>query len=179
MKLHSGGKEALVGWLIVGGLLISVISLGFGWMFGVAGIYRGTYTREPLTNKITDAGTLNLLPVTLVFLVLGLAMVAGGLIMGFSFIGSQRKGPGKSIEYFRILARFATSRDGNLLADWEIEAADRPRFYVRATFPNGGIDEFEVAPEIYFQCGEGMVGQADVQGRWIGRFIPYIGEPVS
>lgn len=180
MKLRSTTQEGLVGVLLVAGFLVSAISLGFGWMFGVAGVYRGTYTRDTLHNdKITDAGAMNLLPVTLVFLVIGLLMFAGGLALGFGVISCHKKGPQKQIDYFRILARFATSRSGALLSDWELENADRPRFYVRATYPNAHVEEYEVAPEMYLQCGEGMVGQAEIQGRWIGRFTPYIGEPIS
>jgi hypothetical protein len=171
-------QQKTVGCLMLGGAIISVVSLGLMWVFGVSGVYRGTYTRTPITNEITDAGTLNLVPVTLVFFVLGLLMVGSGLAYGFWVVKQEREGPRQVAKNFRILARYAYDRSGyHLFDDQMVDAADRPRFYVRGVLPDGTSSEFEASREVWFQCGEGMYGEVELQGKWIGRFTPYVGTP--
>ncbi|MGV3618585.1 MAG: hypothetical protein ACO1SV_24955 [Fimbriimonas sp.] len=167
----------MVGCAIFGGAGIIVFGLFLTWLFVAGGVMRGTYTRDVANNdRITDAGTMNLVPLALLVIVVGCLMVGGGLFYGRWFEKRATAGPRQKIEYFRILARFATDRRGNhLVGDWEIEAEDRVRYYVRATYPNAAVGEYEVSPEVYHSCGEGMTGEAEIQGRWIGRFIPYIG----
>jgi hypothetical protein len=167
--------------LLFGGLGMIALGLFLCWLFIAGGVMRGTYTRDVAAgDKITDAGTMNLVPLAITVVVVGVLMVGGSLVYGGMFVRNSRTGTRRKIEYFRVLARLATDRYGNLLtSDWEIEAADRVRYYVRGTFPNGPIDEYEVPEEVYFACGEGMTGEAEVQGRWIGRFVPYVGSPAG
>ena len=58
---------------------------------------------------------------------------------------------------------------------WHFEEADRPKFYIRMQTPTGGSYEYETSEETFWQCGEGMVGEAEIQGKWLGKFVPYIG----
>jgi len=165
-----------VGWLLVGGFAITIISGILLWMFSVAGIYRGTYTRTPITNQITDPGTLNLVPLTILGIVVGLLMMFGGLGYGFWTMSTEKSGQRKTISNFRVLARYCYDRTQQLLtSDVDIEIADRPRFYVRGVQPDGVVGEFETTIEVYYQAGEGMYGEAELQGKWLGRFVPYIG----
>jgi len=179
MKLRSSTQESLTGCALVAGLVLVVAGAFFSWVFGMGGVYRGTLTRDTLHgDRITDAGTLNLLPFTVALFFLGLFLILGALVYGFHVIGRQRAGKRRTIEYFRILARFATDRRGNMLtSDWQIEAEDNARYYVRASSPHGPAEEYEVSHQVFLACGEGMTGEAEVQGRWLGRFIPYIGTP--
>jgi hypothetical protein len=145
-------------------------------MFGEAGIYRGTYTREPITNKITDAGTLNFLPITLLVFVLGVVMLAGAVFYGLYVSATEKSGPRKVLPV-KVLARYAFNREGLMLvADWEIEMAENPRYYVRLDFgPEMGTLECECSLPTYYQCGEGMTGMAELQGKWVGAFQPNMG----
>lgn len=171
-------KERIVGWLLVGGLIVTAISGMLCWMFSVAGVYRGTYTRTPITNQITDPGTLNLVPLTILGIVVGLVMMFGGVGYGLWSMSRSRSGPRRIEPNFRVLARYCYDGSQNLItSDWDVEAADNPRFYVRAVLENGVVGEFETSPQVYFHAGEGMAGEAELQGQWLGKFVPYIGGP--
>ena len=173
-------KEKTVGCLLVAGLVVTIVSIGLLWVFSVSGIYRGTYTRKPITNEITDAGTLNLVPLTILGIVVGLGMMFGGLGYAFYTMSRQHKGPRRTEQHFRVLARYCYDRTMQLItAEWDIEVADRPKFYVRGMFEDGVVGEFETTMEVYYQAGEGMTGEAEIQGKWLGRFVPYIGVPPS
>jgi len=168
-------REKLVGCSLVGGAVLMVASLFLAWVFGTAGVYRGTYTRTPVTNQINDAGTLNLIPMALLFFTVGLVLCIVAVAYGLVYNGRQTSGPRRTVEDALILSRYALSRNGSMLSDWELEAAERPKFYVRMRMPDGSVSEYPVAPETYFNCGEGMAGEAELQGKWLGRFTPYIG----
>jgi hypothetical protein len=178
MKTQTSRKESLVGCCLFGGVGIIVLGIFLTWLFAMGGVFRGTYTRDVGNNdKITDAGTLNLVPLTITLIVIGIVMVAGALFYGNWFERRAHVGNVRKIDYFRILARFVTDHRGNVIPEWEGEEDVKARYYIRGVHPNAEIGEYEVSPEVYHSCGEGMTGQAELQGRWIGRFIPYIGTP--
>ncbi len=169
-------KERLVGWLLVGGLSITIISGFLMWMFSVSGIYRGTYTRKPITNEITDAGTLNLVPLTILGIFLGVVMMFAAIGYGFFTMAKSKTGARRIEQNFRVLARYCYDRSHNLvLVEYDLDAVEDPKFYIKAVLENGKVGEFETSVEVYFNAGEGMVGEAELQGQWLGKFIPYIG----
>ncbi len=169
-------KEKTVGCALATGVTLIICSLGLTWLFSVAGIYRGTYTREPITNKVTDAGTLNLLTIT--FIVIGVLIAGGAIAYGLWLNANRANGPRKLWEGVRVVARYGYSGDGVLLvSEWELEVADNPKYYVRLLLPDGHQDEFECTPSVFFHAGEGMVGDAEVQSKWLGHFRPHIGVP--
>ncbi len=170
-------KQKSVGCLMMGGFVIASISGVCALVFSMGGVFRGTFTRAPVTNEITDAGTLNLVPLCILFLAVGVAMMLGGVGYGVWVVANEKNGRRVTIEHFRVLARYVYDGPQMLVAEYEIEAAQRPRFYVRAMLPSGETLEYETDAPVYFNCGEGMLGQAEVQGKWLGMFVPYIGSP--
>ncbi len=169
-------KERIVGWLLVVGLIVSVISGILCWTFAAAGVFRGTYTRTPVTNQITDAGALNLVPLTIVGICVGLLMIVGGIGYGFLSMEQGRRGPRRTVSKFHVLARYCYDRNQNLVtSEADMDAVDRPKFYVRAVLEDGRVGEFEAPIEVFFSAGEGMTGDAELQGQWLGRFTPHIG----
>ncbi len=169
-------SEKSVGCVLVAGLVVTLVSGGLTWVFSVAGVYRGTYTREPLTNKITDAGAMNFVPLTITGMAIGVLMMGGAIGYGLWANANASKGNRKTVPHAKIIARYGYSRQGQMLnADYELEAADNPRYYVRMQLSPTDIAEYECAEQAYFQAGEGMVGEADIQGKWLGAFRPYIG----
>jgi hypothetical protein len=171
-------QQKTVGCLLIGGAALAVLSFGLMWIFSVAGVYRGTYTRTPVTNQITDAGTLNLVPVMLTLAVIGMLMFVGGLGYGFWVVKKEKEGPREMYQNFRVIARYAYDKAGHhLIDDGQIEFAERPRFYIRGLRPDGVASEYEASEEMWRQCGEGMLGEAEIQGKWLGRFTPYVGVP--
>jgi len=173
-------KERVIGWLLVCGLAVTVISGILFWMFSVAGIYRGTYTRKPITNEITDPGALNLVPLTILGILVGVLMMFAGVIYGFWTMFKSHKGPRRTEPNFRVLARYCYDRNQNLvMAEYDLDAVEDPRFYVKASLSNGVVGEFETSVEVFFNSGEGMCGEAELQGQWLGRFVPYVGPNAS
>lgn len=171
-------QQKVIGFIMVFGVIffccsgLLMIPMGFG------GVFRGTYTREPVTDKITDAGTLNLIPLLFFFMAVGILMVLGGLGYGLWIVKNEHQGPRRVIENFRIMARYAYDKAGyHLVDDGMIEFAEGPRFYVRGQTPDGVVLEYEASEAVWRQAGEGMYGEAELQGKWMGRFVPYIGLP--
>lgn len=177
MRHKSAFEEKTVGCVLASGCGVSVLAIGLIWLFSVAGIYHGTFTREPVTNRITDAGTLNLLPLMILLLVVGVLLIGGAIGYGLWRNANDAKGARVVQPQLRILSRMCYEKGILLTTDIDIEMAERPRFYVRAQYPNGEVDELECVMEVFYQAGEGMVGEAEIQGRWLGRFTPYIGVP--
>lgn len=176
MKLKGSVQESAVGCGLIAGVVVTGASLFAAYLFSMGGGMHAVATRNPNTGEVTDAGDWNLLPVTFVFLALGVLLILGSVTYGFMVVRGNRHGRRREIAHFRILARFATNRLGDMLtSDWEIDGAENPRFYVRGTYPGSSVEEYEVSETVFRHCGEGMTGEVEVQGRWIGRFTPYIG----
>ncbi|HWD40968.1 MAG TPA: hypothetical protein VG944_19120 [Fimbriimonas sp.] len=171
-------KEKTVGWLLVSGVVVIVISLILMFMFAGAGVFHGTMTREPGTDRITDPGDLNLVPLTFLLFVAGLGLIAGGLYIGLKTHNTRFEGPSTVVQNARVIARYGYTQDWNILSeDWQFEEAENPTYYVRLETAPGVVNEYECRPETYFAAGEGMYGDATLQGKWLGLFKPYIGVP--
>lgn len=180
MVRHKGVfEEKTVGCVLASGCLLTVVTLGLMWMFGMAGTLHAARTRNPATDEFTSAGDLNLLPITFLFFVLGVLLIAGAVGYGLWRNSKDHVGARRVEPYIKILARYVYDKGQLLTADWDIEMADKPRYYVRVMDQRGVIEELETSLEIYYQAGEGMHGEAEIQGRWMGRFVPYIGVPPS
>jgi hypothetical protein len=179
MKHQGATQEKAVGCVLAGGVVLCVVAGILIWVFSVAGVYRGTYTRTPITNEITDPGTLNLVPLCILLLAVGVLMVGGAIGYGLLHTSKARAGVRRVEPYLRVLARYGYD-GGHMIHDfYEFEAADKPRYYVKAVTQHGVVHEFETTPEVFGQAGEGMVGEGEIQGQWLGRFVPYIGEPAA
>ena len=164
-------KEKAAGCVLAGGALMSFCSLPLMYLFAVAGGYRLTATR----NAGADAGTLNLVPLMITLFVVGLLLSGLAVAYGLLYSKRQANGPRRVVADALVLSRYAVSKSNDLLSDHELETVEDPRFFVRMRTPDGRVGEYPVAPEAYFNCAEGMPGEAELQGRWLGRFTPYIG----
>lgn len=104
------------------------------------------------------------------------AMYAIGLFFGIYSEKSQHQGVRRVRNHCRIIARYAVTHDHVMLTDEsDFEFHDRLRYYVKILDPQEGSLEFECTPPVYFSCGEGMMGDAEIQGSWLGAFRPYMG----
>jgi hypothetical protein len=165
-------RQGATGVVLIGGFALSGVAAILMLVFAMGGVFRGTYTREPLTNKITDAGTLNWVPLTFLFFCFGLILIVGAVVYGLYTSATERSGPRES-HPVKVLAKYGTM----LVAAWEIEGAENPRYYVRLDFGgNLGASECECSETVFNQCGEGMTGMAELNGKWLGSFVPYMGQ---
>lgn len=112
------------------------------------------------------------------FIIIGLALSLGTLIWGTIAAKREYKPRGKlmTIQGVRIIQRFGYTRDGVLLSsEWEWEHRDDVDFFVKMHLPDGRVEEFMTRPEVFAACGEGMLGTALVDGKWLGGFTHTIG----
>ena len=154
-------KQGATAFLVIAGALVAFCSGGLLLLFGLANMAGGSRAEVP----------------GLGFgLVLGLTMIVVGAAYGMWSAATERSGI-RATKQVKVVARYAFNREGLMLvSEWEIEACDRPRYYVRLDFgyPAGTL-ECECSEQVYYQCGEGMTGIADLQGKWIGSFVPHTG----
>jgi hypothetical protein len=108
-----------------------------------------------------------------IFFVVGLALVAasvfGGIAHNRQVGGSQNY---REAPMAFVVARFAINHIGEMIFANFDEDAPEARYYVRLRFPDGHDEELECAFPVCAQAGEGMFGDATIQGRWLGAFVP-------
>lgn len=108
--------------------------------------------------------------------VLGLLMYIGGLAYGIHSEKTEYVGARRVVQHARILARYAITRDHRMVSDEsEFEFLDRPKFFVKVLTPSDGSVEYQCHHAVFLNCGEGMIGDAEIQGQWLGAFRPYMG----
>jgi hypothetical protein len=169
-------KEKSIGFAFVISVVMIVIGLGLTMLFAMGGVFLGTYTREPLTNRITDAGTLNWVPLSLTLVALGAVIGLTAIGYGFFYDKTANHGKRLTVSNARIIGRYGYTKDGTMLTNsYEFEFANEPRYYVRMQTDQDRISEYECVEAVFFSCGEGMYGEAEIQGKWLGKFVPYIG----
>lgn len=163
-------REKLTAFSLAMGILLMVGSGVFGYAIFAAGMH------QVLASRGGTHGDLDLLPIVLLVFTVGLGLSAGAVAYGLLYDKRKTSGPRRIVADALVLSRYATNRRGDLLSDWELEEADDPRFFVRMRLPGGRSAEYPVAAETYFNCAEGMPGEVELKGRWVGRFTPYVGE---
>jgi hypothetical protein len=169
-------KETGVGCALWIGGGMAILGVVVAYTSSTASVVRSTATRNPNTGAIGDSGPSVGIAIGVGLIVLGLALIAGAIAYGYMQVHNRNRGPVKSYPGARVVSRFATNRQGDYLTqDWQLEGEKVQRFVKLDLGPSAGVLEFECAPEAYEAAGEGMVGVARVQGRWLGSFEPSIG----
>lgn len=165
-------RDSGVGWFIVAGLVAMPIGLVLLVVGLLGGTFRMAYTRGQ------DAGIALLLPFALFLMGAGFLMTIGGLLYGYSRGKREYRGTGERtfVRDVKVVTRYVYNRFGEMANDeflWQ--EGDDNRFYVKLAHPNGLVREYEASQEVYRCCGEGMTGDAEVDGKWLGAFRPTIG----
>lgn len=116
------------------------------------------------------------LPVVMVggFLMIGAGIIAiaFGIVVGFMANAATKAGSEKREANCRIMARYGVDSQGDIVTADFAEMSDDVRTYIRLYSPTKGALEYECAYPVWCQCGEGMLGTAVTQGRWLSSFIP-------
>lgn len=165
-------KQRAVGWLMVGGLTLTLVSVGLIGIQVLAGLSQG---------PSSDHGSgFDFFHLSLAGAAIGIVAMASGLAYGIYAERTQNKGPRQTEPNFRVLSRVCLDKNFQLLiSDIDIEYANKPRFYIRGILQSGLVGEFETTHEVFYNAGEGMTGEAEIQGTWLGKFLPYIGDSES
>lgn len=164
-------RERAIGWLMAGGLALAVVSIGLIGIQVLIGISKGA-------NQGGSSGqsAFDFFHLTLYGAAVGILMVVGGLAFGIYSERTQNTGPQQTEPNFRVLSRMCFDKNFQLLiTDVDIEHANKPRFYIRGMLQNGMVGEFETTIAVFYNAGEGMTGEAQLEGKWLGSFTPYIG----
>lgn len=164
-------KEALIGRLMAGGLVLTIVS------FGLIGIQVAVSVIKGPSGGSSASSLLDFFHLTLLGAVAGILMMVGGLAYGIYSERTQNEGTRQTEPNFRVLSRVCLDKNFQLLiTDIDIEYADKPKYYVRGMLHNGLVGEFETTLAVFYNAGEGMTGEAEIQGKWLGSFVPYIGD---
>ena len=157
-------RDTIIGWFMFGGLLM-MFFCGFGTYFLAVGGGIGGFKIDNIFNIVKW------------FPVVGFLMYIAGLMYGIHSEKTEHVGNRTLVRHGRILARYAITRDTHRMVtdESEFEFLDRPRFYVKMLSPNEGSIEYQCHHAVFLNCGEGMIGDAEVQGQWLGSFRPYMG----
>jgi len=116
-----------------------------------------------------------LLAILCVLMVLGgIGLIGASIFYGIALEKGTQSGPEVVEPNCRVMARYGVnSRNEMVSSDWATESDDfKP--YVRLHSPRKGAMEFQCAFQVWDQCGEGMIGEAILQGRWLSSFKPYV-----
>lgn len=154
-------KENLIAWmlllsvaLVLGGIFMTMI--GFGSAMGIK-------SKSPIF-----------------FIAMGPVMVVLGVVLAgwavFSGHLTNKKmdsaGP-QTINGCYIVGRYALNEIGEMIfSDFEDIDHPKAKFFVRIKTAQGKDEEYECSPQLMSQIGEGMVGNVQVRGRWLGSFVP-------
>ena len=151
MKDGSGKQTAIGALVFVGGgicllgVLIAAVSTFLGLYYGLI------------------AGVL-LVPIGLVVVVIGLATGWGDAF------GDASKKPVRHEVYVYVVAKIITDSKADHVIDPEFYDPEELSYLVQIEFRNGRKVEFETAPEVYDEVGEGMNGDIVYQGKWLNQF---------
>jgi hypothetical protein len=168
-------KMTLIIWSSVVGFVLMICSGFFTWWMTTASIYRATYTRGP-GGQVNDIGVGKFIPLGVLGIFLGSILGVVGLFYGLWISKTEHIGKRKVIGHARILARFGIDDEGRMQTDeTQLEFLDGIKYYVRVLSPTEGSIEYQCVEEVFYACGEGMMGEAEIQGKWLGAFRPYMG----
>lgn len=151
MKDGSGKQKAISKLVLVGG---GICLLGF-FMLAVSfflNIYFGVIF-----------GML-LIPIGVVVVILGLATGWG------EAFGDPSKKPIRREMNVYVIAKIIADSNAELVVDPEFYDPEELSHLVQIQFQGGRKVEFETAPEVYDEIGEGMSGDIIYQGKWLNQF---------
>jgi hypothetical protein len=154
-------KENQIAWMLVLG--VAIILIGMLVMILAFGSAMSLKSKTPP-----------------VFVALGPIMIIGGIVLaGFGVVSghmSNRKvatGGLRVLTNCYVVGRFAYNENQEMIfSDFEDMDSPKDKFYVRLRTEQGQDEELECSQALIAQVGEGMIGNAQVRGRWLGSFVP-------
>jgi len=162
-------KEGLVGCGLFGGIVVALLGAGLSLVMFMGG-----------TLALMKRGDVNMWAARAVgpaMILLGLLATGAALLYGIREGRRVTSGKGALMDpTARVLARYAFDRKGQMVVDdWLFDELDGLKFYVKLELTGGAVREFQCQRMVHSMCGEGMVGAATFDGRWLGGFAPRIG----
>jgi hypothetical protein len=153
------------------GRLARLLMLGVGLFLGgglfiLMSVFGGILIKGPAMPLLGGMGMLSVLA--------GVGCAGYALYLGLSKETGATGATITEIPDCKISARFLISSVGEQLFN-EDDLVDEDltaKYYIRMNTPDGKAWELKCHPETWRFCGEGMRGSAQVQGDWLGKFVP-------
>ncbi len=167
-------KQKQLGWVIVGGLCFSVLS-GFGIYALEAGrlVFTGN-SSNPTYLQVQSLTTKVLVWIAMAGILLGVCVTLMGFLYGILEDTKKNLGIPRVLVRARIIARYGVDSQGNYVNDErQFESHADLRFFVRMRTPGEGSLEYECSRRVFETCGEGSIGDAEIQGQWIQGYVAY------
>ena len=167
-------KQKQLGWVIVGGLCFSVLS-GFGIYALEAGrlVFTGN-SSNPTYLQVQSLTTKVLVWIAMAGILLGVCVTLMGFLYGILEDTKKNLGIPRVLVRARIIARYGVDSQGNYVNDErQFESHADLRFFVRMRTPGEGSLEYECSRRVFETCGEGSIGDAEIQGQWIRGYVAY------
>lgn len=167
-------KQKQLGWVIVGGLCFSFLS-GVGIYALEAGrlVFPGD-SSNPSYLRVQSLTTQALVWIAMAGIVFGVCVTLVGFLYGIMEDKKKNLGIPRVLERARIIARYGVDSQGNYVNDErQFESHFDLRFFVRMRTPGEGSLEYECSRRVFDTCGEGSIGDAEIQGQWIRGYVAY------
>jgi hypothetical protein len=154
-------RENQIAWMLILGVAISLAGIVVSILaFGSA---MGLKSKSPIA-----------------FIAMGPIMIVGGIVLaGYGvFFGhySNKKIASGGVQMLNgcyIVGRYAVNEIGEMVfADFEDLDHPKAKFFVRIKTADGVDGEYECSRDLIRTIGEGMVGNVQIRGRWLGSFTP-------
>lgn len=165
--MDDAGRQKAVGCLVLGGALAFVGGILLTVMlFGSAAL-------SMARSQGTEISMLVLTGIGPGVMIIGLLSCGAGLTWGFIVNRQATQRPPMRYPYSRVMARYAMMPGTDEMMFSEFHPEDEGiRFFVQVRLPDGRTPELQCPFAVFEQMGEGMWGEATVQGDWIGAFRP-------
>ena len=167
-------KHLIIGGGLVLGFIMCACGGVFTWMFAMSSVFTATATRDPNTGEVHNMGAGMNIPWSMLVVAMGLVIMVMSVVYGLVNAKGPAKGPRTLVKNAQVSARDAMDDTGAMHTEaGQMEFYDDLKYYVRLSAAGIGSVEYECVDEVFWMCGEGMKGDAEIQGRWLGAFMPY------
>jgi hypothetical protein len=131
---------------------------------------------NPSYLRVQSLTTQVLVWIAMAGIVFGVCVTLVGFLYGIMEDKKKNLGIPRMLEQARIIARYGIDSQGNYVNDErQFESHNDLRFFVRMRSPGEGSLEYECSRRVFDTCGEGSIGDAEVQGQWIRGYVAYRG----
>ena len=151
-------KQSFIGMGLFGGLLVFVCGGILTWMLSISSVLHATATRDPDTGAVNSMGNGVYVPWGILIMTLGALVAAASVIYGLV----HARNPSKESHQFILYT------EAN-----QMQFIDGLKYNVRIVSASEGSIEYQCVEEVFWMCGEGLEGDAQIRGRWLGGFKPY------
>ncbi len=161
------GKQRVIAWLMIGGLVVMFFGLVLWLMFAGGGSLRYLYTHGADKSYEPMVGFALLVGLS------GAALIVAGLVVGLmEAFSSNAKKPIVRVEGCYVVGRYIQGPGGANLYEEPTGSDEEATYFVRMSMPGGQKMEFRCAPEVFHAACDGLRGSVVYQGNWLGQFVP-------